>query len=567
MTQLEMSTSQSTLLVQKISKEIIRDTPLSTARNLQYQHYFPADNPDNKYLKRMLADNPDVNIILHPNRLIPLLRNQPPALFNQKIFSKLLVEQSANYMAELCGSKEPTPHRCAALRIYLLICLGGKDGIHSPRNGTSVNNLLIPRVKLVRALTLNDSVHREVSNLGLNRLLCPKRLNRLLEDLFGLDEFDDTNCDVEEWLDFIDTLVRRKNGEELDWNAQEIDDTMLESILSRSVNAATKPKPFTAPKLKLQSKKDLKLKAKKKRQMLLLNQKKLSSPTKKASQSSLSLSSTSSSSAIVRGKAKGKEKGKGKGKGKGKYKPMVQVKSISSPTTKDDLLQWITSLKLSNAGSFANWRRSFANGYLFAEILLYHYDALYFRTPVHLRGPQIILSAFDPVVSAISKMQDNWKTLLSLLSRRLNIKLKIDSLLVLRIMKSRENAAVTLLQALYIELLKLNMVPETRNFKMETSSVSLNISVLTTQPPTTTTTTTTVPRSPAKKSQFQSVDKSKKRRGKSKHRSGSMDLTLAEVGVVGLQLGLHGEIEPVGVQTFSIEEHAIAIGKVPDYLN
>ena len=341
---------------------------------------------------------PELAIILQSFHTEPLDRDAFHALITKLCHQKLLT---------LCGDYELTTDRKAAIRIYLII--------HESNSRSNVQNknnvqeeMLLSRRQLVTAFTSNTIVQEQIlATQHLHSLIQPNKLNRFVNELLGDD--GDGQCDIEEWIDFTDRLKRRKDGIEIDWNMNDLDDNSLNESI-KSVPTAERP-ALIIPKLKTQQEQRAsKLKTK-------LSQKK-KKKTKKEQQPK-----------------------------KSPHKKAPSIKSKTKPTTapvsiEDDLFQWIVDLKLSNASvskSVTNWRRAFANGYLFAELLLYHYDAVYFLKPTHLRGPQIILSAFDPVVSAVSKMQDNWTTLLVLL-KRIGIKLKLDAMLIQRIMKSREKA-------------------------------------------------------------------------------------------------------------------------------
>ena len=113
---------------------------------------------------------------------------------------------------------------------------------------------------------------------------------------------------------------------------------------------------------------------------------------------------------------------------------------------------------------------------------------------------------------------------------------------------------------MYVALLKLNMVKETEFLKL-TNVVSLDIVVG--APPRSSTTITEGSESKIEKNSKSSIkEKTKKKSGK------SMDLDVAEMGIVGVELGMY-VTDVVGVQIFNVEENALAIyicskGKLPE---
>ena len=110
---------------------------------------------------------------------------------------------------------------------------------------------------------------------------------------------------------------------------------------------------------------------------------------------------------------------------------------------------------------------------------------------------------------------------------------------------------------MYIALLKLNMVKETEFLKL-TNVVSLDI-VVGAPPPSSTTITEGSESKIEKNSKSSIKEKTKKKSGK------SMDLDVAEMGIVGVEFGMHGRVtDVVGVQIFNVEENALAIGKLPE---
>ena len=103
------------------------------------------------------------------------------------------------------------------------------------------------------------------------------------------------------------------------------------------------------------------------------------------------------------------------------------------------------------------------------------------------------------------------------------------------------------------------MVKETTFLKL-TNVVSLDI-VVGAPPPSSSTKITEGSESKTEKNSKSIFDKKKKKR-----KSGpSMDLNVAEMGTVGVELGMHGRVtDVVGVQIFNVEENALAIGKLPE---
>ena len=109
---------------------------------------------------------------------------------------------------------------------------------------------------------------------------------------------------------------------------------------------------------------------------------------------------------------------------------------------------------------------------------------------------------------------------------------------------------------MYVALLKLNMVKETEFLKL-TNVVSLDIVVG--APPSSSTITEGSESKIEKNSKSSIKEKKKKKSGK------SMDLDVAEMGIVGVEFGMHGRVtDVVGVQIFNVEENALAIGKLPE---
>ena len=124
-----------------------------------------------------------------------------------------------------------------------------------------------------------------------------------------------------------------------------------------------------------------------------------------------------------------------------------------------DLLLWLRSMRLSSVGeraakSVAAWRRAFSSGFLFAELL----DTMTARA----RGSvPIEMHSFQPRVSSEDKKKDNWRLLLPLLKKRCGIKLKIDMMEVLRIIRARQGAAAWLLEQMYRSFILRGLAPET----------------------------------------------------------------------------------------------------------
>ena len=128
-----------------------------------------------------------------------------------------------------------------------------------------------------------------------------------------------------------------------------------------------------------------------------------------------------------------------------------------------DLLLWLRSLRLSSVGkrvakSAAAWRRAFASGYIFAELI----DV----TTARAKGSiQVEMHSFQPSVSSEDKKLDNWRLLLPLLQKKCGISLKIDAMEVLRIIRSRPGAALWLLEKMYRSWIEKGLVPETRHLR------------------------------------------------------------------------------------------------------
>lgn len=449
---------------------------------------------------------------------------------------------SEELLIDLNKGEELSSHRRSALRLFMLIDFLGKASIASLQTLT-LPDRLIPKRQIVRALTTIEYIQKNIlESQHLKYLVHPKKLLRYVTELVG----EDGDASLEEWLDFTDTLYQRHSGIEIDWNGSNLDDSILENFLSSSIEKKT-VQEFKVPKLKSTKAMKSSPAALAKKRKKLLDQKKA-----KAAHAATTTTMMMTTSATAR------------------KKNHVAPVSRKENTLDSDLFAWIQSLKLSTRSvskSMSSWRRAFASGYLFAELLLFHYDGVFYRRPAHLRGPQIPLSAFDPVVSGIREMEDNWRTLLVCL-KRIGIKLKIDDMLVVRIIRAREKAAQILLEAIYLALLKMNMVPETKFLKL-TGSVSLDVSVgpvaaaAAAAASLSTPFAPKIPKIPKTNSGSPRKRKTTIKKGKGRRNSG-VELAFAEVGDMGPQLPKHGIVNVVGIETFELAETSMTIGSLPD---
>ena len=456
------------------------------------------------------------------------LELEPSLAIEREDLIHRIQRSSEELLIDLNKGEELSSHRRSALCLFMLIDFIGKTSIASLQTLT-LSDRLIPKRQMVRALTTVDYIQKKIlESQHLKYLVHPKKLLRYVTELVG----EDGDATLDEWLDFTDRLYQRHSGIEIDWNGSNLDDSILENFLSSSIGKK-KVQEFKVPKLKS-------TKAMKSSPAALAKKRKKLLDRKKAKAAHAAMTTTTTTMRIAR------------------KKNNVAPVSRKDDTLDSDLFAWIQSLKLSNRSvrkSMSSWRRAFANGYLFAELLLFHYDDVFYRRPAHLRGPQIALSAFDPVVSGIREMEDNWRTLLVCL-KRIGIKLKIDDMLVVRIIRAREKAAQTLLEAIYLALLKMNVVPETKFFKF-TGSVLLDVSVGPAPK------IPKIPKIPKTYSGSPRKRKTTTKKGKGRRNSGE-ELAFAEIGDMGPQLPKHGIVNVVGIEMFELAETSLTIGSLPD---
>lgn len=235
---------------------------------------------------------------------------------------------------------------------------------------------------------------------------------------------------------------------------------------------------------------------------------------------------------------------------------IVESKDGCAPdTVAADLLLWLRTLRLSSIAnkatkSVTNWRRAFSSGFLFAEII----NATIGRMP---GSSAVEMHSFQPRVSSEEKKIDNWRLLLPLLRKRLGIKLKIDSMEVLRVVRARKGAAMWLLERIYRALIVRNIAPETPRIKRGGTIPPAPV------PPGTTDQNTTSPLKKNRiKSRLNSYSCKPQERMKVKIKSRVPESKIGTPGTVFRQDGKIMADDATKVYA-NPQDTAVAIGKVP----
>jgi hypothetical protein len=408
---------------------------------------------------------------------------------------------------------------------------------HLLLNESSSQDQLLTKRQLISCFALSAKAHQALVEKRVVHLKCftsPKDCYKSVAQLVG----EDGDCTLDEWLHFTENLYQQNE---------------LHKKLSTSFQSIKKSPllPFSVPPLKskrqiLRDKKRQQERQKRQEKEMVVVQRK-----QQQQQRQQQLQNGDKKETMIRGGMRTNLK---------KEDFLLLPPTPPPPTSsslEDDLMFWLKELHLSNRSIYKSskyWRRNFANGYLYAEILLYHaYQSVYFMKPAHLRGPQIILSAFDPYVSATSKMKDNWLTLLVLL-KRIGIRLKLDDMIITRIMKAREGVAKILLESIYRNLLRLSLAPETTFMRNGDKNISLDVSIgnADIQP-----TAPVIPR-PSNTSPRKLKTKNRKR-----SRSNSVSLLFVNVGHVSKPIQMNGEVQMYGNEIYKHEEVAVSVGVLP----
>ena len=448
--------------------------------------------------------------------------------------------------AKLNNGIEPPPNQLTSLQIFIELYKDASQHnppSHPPSHPPSIDDykaMLLPTKNMLHSFTLNPAIHDLLLHSNhLTPFTKPDQLLPTIIDVVG----EDGDASLEEWLLYTDNLFQQ----------QQLDDALTQSF--HSLNQPTLAPTLAPLQLSpIKTKKET-MRNKKKQQERQLDQQRKAKKTQLAQQQRNTLKNKPP---MVRGSNHGKKKD-----------PFASssLPPVPPPSTslQDDLMQWITNLHLSNhrtvAHSIQSWRRAFSSGFLFAEILL-SYDAVFLNLmkPKHLRGAQILLSAFDPSCSKISKIQDNWQTLIVIL-KRVGIQLKMTDMIVTRCIRARENAAVLLLESIYRSLLHKSLVPETAYLRKDGKASSLmDLEVVGGGAPV----VPTAPTTPHPNHQQQNSPRKLKVQFKKnkKKRSSSGEFCFVQVGHVGVAVGEHGSVDAalIGVKVYQAEETAVSIG-------
>ena len=455
-------------------------------------------------------------------------------------------------MLKLNDGKPPTdPSKSLLLRLFhLLIDDCASLTIDETTDETTV---LVPKRAVLRSFALSIPIHTLLhhaidTTTTHDHLICltqPKSLHATILELVG----EDGDCSLEEWLDFT-----------LNLKQQHALHQSFQSMALMDIKTPLLPVLKIPP---LKSKKEMKKRQQTKLQNIQRREQR-EQQQREPQQRPATQQQKESKRPLVRGvKTIDPSKPAKTTKKKNKHVRSNNAIANSAPTVEQDLMLWLQDLNLSNRAivrSASNWRRAFSNGYLFAELLLSHpYRSVYSSKC------NVILTAFDPGVSKLSGIEDNWRTLLLLL-KRLGIKLRLTDMFVTRVVRAREGAAKTLLEAMYRGLLHKNLVPETDCIQRD-GHVSLEVSIGGLATP-------TAPTRPkvgggvgggggggASPRALKVRGKPKKKTRSRSKSGGSMFEFIEQVGHVSLPVKIDLALYPVEV--YNVEEVAVAIGVLP----